>query len=312
MKDFIRTLTYILFLTSILYGCKPAQKKVSGISKEKKSFVMPEIPATIVEDSGKNIYLAENFWSNFQFTDSLHSVNEAGSYFDSYINLLHQISPENANSAVNNLMNMAGKQSVHMYRMFLDLADKSLYNPNSQICDDELYRPFLENALHYKKLDFATRERLSYRYKINSRNRIGHQATDFKFVTIEGKTNSLYKLHSKYVLIYFNNPGCHECKIMCNQLKTSVQVAKLVNMGVLKILSLYPDDEIAEWKKNSNEIPHDWINAHDKFGKIKQNDIYDLKAIPTIYLLDSKKRVLLKDASFDMLAKYLDNICNRL
>jgi hypothetical protein len=48
MKDVIRTLTYILFLTSILYGCQPAQKKASGISKEKKSFVMPEIPATIV------------------------------------------------------------------------------------------------------------------------------------------------------------------------------------------------------------------------------------------------------------------------
>jgi len=42
-------------------------------------------------------------------------------------------------------------------------------------------------------------------------------------------------------------------------------------------------------------MPANWTVAHDSSGILYAKSIYDLKAIPTVYLLDKNKTVLLKD-----------------
>jgi hypothetical protein len=43
---------------------------------------------------------------------------------------------------------------------------------------------------------------------------------------------------------------------------------------------------------------------------VKDKEIYDLKAIPSLYLLDRQKNVLLKDARFEQVEVYLKSINN--
>jgi len=38
---------------------------------------------------------------------------------------------------------------------------------------------------------------------------------------------------------------------------------------------------------------------------LKNDEIYDLKAIPTLYLLDKDKKVVLKDVTFNQVENYL-------
>ena len=54
--------------------------------------------------------------------------------------------------------------------------------------------------------------------------------------------------------------------------------------GKLRIIALYPDTNMAEWVAHANEIPDTWINACDK-----------AQEIPSLYLLDRDKKVILKD-----------------
>ncbi len=49
------------------------------------------------------------------------------------------------------------------------------------------------------------------------------------------------------------------------------------------------------WKKHLPEMPKNWIHGRDENEYPYKNNIYDLHAIPTIYLLDRNKRVILKD-----------------
>ena len=51
--------------------------------------------------------------------------------------------------------------------------------------------------------------------------------------------------------------------------------------------------------------PKEWINGYDKKLVIKEKNLYDLKAIPTLYLLDKDKKVLLKDATVAQIDQYL-------
>lgn len=71
------------------------------------------------------------------------------------------------------------------------------------------------------------------------------------------------------------------------------------------MLSFYPDEELEEWRKHLNEFPEEWINSYDKELTLREKQLYDLKAIPTLYLLDREKKVLLKDATAQVIEEYL-------
>lgn len=74
---------------------------------------------------------------------------------------------------------------------------------------------------------------------------------------------------------------------------------------VTSLIEIYPDEELDEWKKHLSEFPNEWINGYDKKFTIKEEQVYDLKAIPTLYLLDKDKTVLLKDATAPAIEAYL-------
>lgn len=78
---------------------------------------------------------------------------------------------------------------------------------------------------------------------------------------------------------------------------TSQVVSRALQNGDLKLLAIYPDPDVDLWRKHLPDNPQLWINGRDDKEYIWTNKIYDLRAIPTMYLLDENKKVLLKDAS---------------
>ena len=51
-------------------------------------------------------------------------------------------------------------------------------------------------------------------------------------------------------------------------------------------------------------MPKEWIVGTDQ-EQIKTEALYDLKAMPVLYLLDKDMNVLLKDASYPIIQNYL-------
>ena len=54
---------------------------------------------------------------------------------------------------------------------------------------------------------------------------------------------------------------------------------------------------LTAWLNYRHNIPASWINSYDKQLRLRDEELYDLKAIPSLYLLDSEKRVMLKDCN---------------
>ena len=52
-------------------------------------------------------------------------------------------------------------------------------------------------------------------------------------------------------------------------------------------------------------MPRGWIVGWNKAGDIRNRQLYAIPATPSLYLLDLRKRVILKDASMDQLIGYL-------
>ena len=172
-----------------------------------------------------------------------------------------------------------------------------------------MYIPVLEAMLQTAALDDTEKIRPQMRLDWALKNRIGSKATNFQYTGITGQTGMLYHIKADYVLLFFNNPECSSCIEHVQSIRNSAIINRLLLEKRLQILSVYPDREVEnEWKKNHAIYPAEWIIGYDPSFTIGEK--YDLKASPTLYLLDKDKMVLLKDASFFQLENYLAYMLN--
>ena len=185
----------------------------------------------------------------------------------------------------------------HSLRYFAMLAEQVLYDPNSPLRSDELYIPVLQAQVESEWLDKYEKLSPQYNLDLALQNRIGRPANDFRYTTSTGRTGSLYGIKAKYTLIFFNNPGCTMCKTIREAICSSQLLTEMISSGQMKVLALYPDELLDEWHAYKEHIPSTWINSYDKGTVIRKKNLYDLKAIPALYLLDSAKRVLIKDST---------------
>ncbi len=179
-------------------------------------------------------------------------------------------------------------------RRLFALAEQYFHDPNSPYRNEDLYIPILEAFIAEPLLKEGEKERPRYQLERAMMNRPGSLATDFSFLTVLGKRMRLYEMESEYTLLYFFNPDCHDCGRVTHYLLSSPVFSDLQNRGLLKVLAVYPDEDLGAWETHKQELPPTWVTG--RYATEEDRQTFDLPAIPTLYLLDKDKRVILKDA----------------
>ena len=170
--------------------------------------------------------------------------------------------------------------------------------------DEERYAITLEYILASDKVDSILKIRPKYQMEQIKKNRPGTPAADFEFVLEKGIRSTLYNLNTPFTLIYFHNPGCSDCARVKQVLGNSKTINRLLSYDKLTILALYPDDDLAAWEADGSRMPDHWLDARAASPELKA-ELYDLRATPSLYLLDKYKTVLLKDATPKRIEKML-------
>jgi hypothetical protein len=240
--------------------------------------------------------MVEHYWDKFDFSDTLfiaevdtsHMATAFAIYATGYV-------PDSlAHSAMSRLMQKASA-SRKMFDYFMTLSEMVLHDPNSPLRDDEKYIPVLEAAVASPFYDEL--ERLPYEHdlEIARQNRVGRAANDFSYTLASGRTAQMYDIEADYLLIFISNPGCPMCREVNEQIQSSPLMNELIERGTLKVLVIYPDADLQAWREHLADYPSAWMCAYNEGQVIERERLYDLRAIPSLYLLDSEKRVMAKD-----------------
>jgi hypothetical protein len=242
-------------------------------------------------------YLCDHFWDKFDFADTLWTTKaDTTEMLRTYaLYVAKFVGPMNQ-EPIRKLMKRASA-SKKMFDYFVMLSDKVLHDPNSPYRSDELYIAVLEAQLaspHYDKYEKIAPE---YDLRVVSQNRIGQKANDFDYTDRKGRTRNMYSLNTDFVIVYINNPGCAMCRDITEALKRSHIISDLQQQGRLKVLAIYPDENLDEWHKHLSDMPSEWINGYDRGCRIERENLYNISAIPALYLLDKDKIVLVKDST---------------
>ena len=309
MKTNIKVLLALCFL--FLCACKSGNatgQTSNEIAKDTiQSITLPAIPQMLTTPEQRADFLVNHYWDNVNFADSnyIHHPDITEQAWVDYCDILNHVSLSKAQEAIRKVIDRTNADKK-VFNYITDLADKYLYDPNSPMRNEEYYIPVLEAMVASPVLEEIEKVRPSARLKLAQKNRIQTKALNFTYTLASGAQGSLYKLNADYILLFINNPGCHACAETIEALKNSIPVNELLKEKKLILLSIYPDEELDEWRKHLSDFPKEWINGYDKKLAIRDQQIYDLKAIPTLYLLNKEKIVLLKDATAGAIEEYLN------
>lgn len=263
----------------------------------KYSQFTPAVPPAAIPPEEQNEWLREHFWDRFEFADSAYvAAQDTAVMVQLFAVYAVQMVGAGDTAPMARLMKRA-EASPAAFGYFMFLADYVLHDPNSPLRDDELYIPVLESIIASPLAAETDKTAARYRLRMAMQNRPGSVANDFAFTDIDGRTSSLHETRAEWVLLFFSNPGCPLCAQITGQLQASEIITHATQSGRLKIISLYPDDDADEWRAHAGDMPRQWTYARDARHEIRDRQLYDLRAIPALYLLDSQKRVTVKDAS---------------
>lgn len=282
------------------------------------SFPMVSPPSYLNDQEQAIKYMARNFWDNFfkieldgkeganvvHGVDSVSFLNAFGVYAQLATMAGANVMEAPMTELFQNLDSLALKGERKPLLKVMEQMEHYFFDPNSPVLDEEMYLRALNGIMAAKSLTDLDKMQYEYQHRICSLNRAGTPAADFVFEQLNGKKGSLYGIKGDYTLIFFNNPGCHACGEILENIVNS-PVAEMVSNGKVKVLAMYIDEDFQAWKENRSKFPQEWIYAHDHKMILRDNNIYGLRAIPSLYLLDKEKRVILKDAPVGKVISYL-------
>lgn len=139
-------------------------------------------------------------------------------------------------------------------------------------------------------------------------NAVGTKSADFRFCDIRGRERNLHGIKAEHTLLFFSNPGCETCLEIINVLREDQNINSMVAEGRLAVVNVYIDEDLQAWKEYMPVYPKEWYNGFDPYLIIRGDQIYNVRAIPSLYLLDKDKNVILKDADPDKLFAYISNL----
>ena len=268
-------------------------------------------------------YLAEHFWD--VLTDSERSypsdsvlvsgVRKADveQRFANWISILDNVSLKISAKAIGKLYDKAWAcekkdTSSNVFETITMLADKYLYDVNSPLRNEEYYFHYVSRLASCEAFDADTRGRYAFEAHRSSLNRLGQKAADFRFSDKNGRMATLHGIKAPYTLLFFSNPGCEACLNIINMLKGEQKVASMIASGQLAVMNIYIDEDLQGWRDYMPIYPDEWYNGFDPDLVIRNDELYSVRAIPSLYLLDKEKRVILKDAPENKMMSYLMNL----
>ena len=298
-----------LFLFLMLSACQVKETKpITAVYKQdsivsQTEFPFPNIPTSLKGPNARKSFLLTHYWEQFNFADTIlvnnFDVTEQG--FVNFIALLLDgtTSEELTRESLKNwCTGFVGKD--HARQVLTQMADDYLFNPNSPYYNETLYGMYLETLLDVLPQTDAMRSSYQFRLELLRRNNVGDKATDFTYYLPDGTHRTLVAtpVKNNRLLLVFYDPECESCHEVLQQMVADKALAETVQAGKMSVLAVYTEGNDEAWRKALPDMPEGWMVGTDREA-VKMGALYDLKAMPSLYLLDGQKRVILKDATYE-------------
>ncbi|MEZ5047362.1 MAG: DUF5106 domain-containing protein [Chitinophagaceae bacterium] len=267
-------------------------KLFSAITEPDIPTELPTLPNGLKDSLYPRNYYKQHYWDGYDFQDDrlIYSpIYERK--LDDYLNKLVAPTPDSVQVEIDDLLKKtAGTEHQYKYTMWY----LTRWTDVSKIMGmDKAFVYIVENYYNKGKAQWEDSAQL-VKYKQAAQDfkysLIGNPAIELKMQDMNSdKIVPLSSVDADYTLVIFWDPDCGHCKKEIPQFD-SLYHAALKKYNV-KIYGVNTEQEPEKWKKfvDEHHLNEGWIHVHDPNRTTYFRSFYNVKATPTLYLLDRKK-----------------------
>ena len=307
---------FIIISLIVLSFC--VQRKVTNF--EPLPFPEMTLPGMLTDTQDRADWMAEHYWDKMTDPERAYPSDsllvsgvrkeDVEQRFSNWVSVLEMVATRTAEKTIRNLCDKVvacEEKNVEssLLETITDLMEKYLYDANSPFRNEDYYGAYAARLAEWDGLSEELRGKYENHAERTSLNKVGTVAADFRFSDKSGKIRTLHGIKSPMTLLFFSNPGCTACMNIIFTLRDDPHISQMIEDGRLAVVNVYIDEDIAEWRSYVPVYPEVWYNGFDPDLAVRTENLYDVRAIPSLYLLDADKRVIMKDAPEDKLFKYL-------
>lgn len=262
------------------------------------SIEMPNPPKALYNNRPELMkYVVHHFFDDFPWNDPrIFSTPIGFNKIKEYAQVIFNCNNPELDSDVLETISRS-KVNEESYYAFFDGLEKHIGYHGSPSRVERLYIAMLKDMLQYPKLTDLRKRHCRYELGVIDKNHAGDIAPDFKIVTDKGDTTTLHKIQSEYMLLYLQHPTCPTCQNVRHMIANFPILNSAIASGRLKVLTVYFEDEAEIWNNylHSSEANPSYMHGWNFDQTISDDNLYDTRAIPYMFLLDKDKRIIVKN-----------------
>ncbi len=286
-----RAFIYIIAILSLALGCRAADGDL---------FPYPKPTDDMTGLTERCDFLVSKFWNHCNFKGAMSKKEKFNSTFGDWISFMPFATADTVHSAINRVIKQvekSGDQTLELARM----AQNWTHCDTAQYFSDEIFLPFAKAAATNKKVPDAERKYFAREVQIIENTETGHVVGHLDYITRDGQKGSLSDIHTQMIVIFFNENDCSDCSLARIRLSADINATALIKAGILTVMCITPGAATEEWKAEAASYPSDWVVGASETAA----DYFSLREKPSIYLLDSRHKLLIKDTNINGLLSSL-------
>lgn len=292
-----RCVIFILSIAACLCSCGVNGGTADSAGSQAHELPLPEVPTTLTDPMERADYIMSHFWDRMDFGDTLlcHSREFMEINIVNFMSLFPHGSAAGCSHGMDALISTAAKDSA-MLGIVAEIMEHYLDEPNSPMRSETHYILFLEALLRQSAVSEPERMRAAQKLETAKKNRPGMTAADFAYIDRNGRRSTLLGTAvGRQLLLLFYDPECGHCSEILEQVRQSAIINDCIRRKELTVLAIYTEGNRELWETTKADMPLTWKVGCD-IDSIVDRELYSIPAMPVMYLLDSDRRVLLKDA----------------
>ncbi|MBK5720044.1 AhpC/TSA family protein [Dysgonomonas sp. Marseille-P4677] len=257
-------------------------------------------------------YGVNHFFDNVNLEDPrFWNTNYLTSYIDTYMQNWVEQYPDSLAAAASRLVAKTMGNQKCFERMLSRLTNNAI--KSNRMGDENIWARLYEDYILNKNIPWIDSTQLvdlKKMYEPIKNNRIGMRAHNLTLKTMSGQTVNTNEIPSKYLILYFYDPGCGHCKTSVPSLHNELY-AKYKDKGV-EVVAINISSNQQAWIDfvNQHKIS-DWFNCADPDYKSEYWMYYNTSGVPSVYVLNENKTIIAKSIDEQNLEKLFDYYLNK-
>lgn len=289
----------------------PQSMMAALLNAMKEPPYLNKVPVTHQDSVDNYNYYKAHYWDGITFMDE--RIIRTPFFLPKLERYYREVMPQSADSIIRDIdyKLLLARNAPEMYKYMLNWLTDEYINPKYMGLDAVFVHLF--NKYHSKGaspwLNEKQMETITRRAYMQMSNLIGEKAANLEMLDTAGKLMPLYNVKAPYTVVVFWDPTCGHCKEELPRIDSVYRASWKASQ--VKIYAVLAEDQKPEWLKYIREHHiDDWVHVYQtkEMGeaitasqKPGYKQLYDVISTPTLYLLDSEKRIIGKKLTWKQL-----------